>query len=197
MKTALQDAGSLKQRDIGRETGIDPDLRVRAERAEGRGDGPAEIDPDRRVEGADERIAYEIHTRNESLEGDRHPVTGVPFERKTVEDADGNEVTGVFPVFDSVFDAPLPEGLLQSSDREQFDACNGQLRDAVDKDPDLAEKFTPEELEQIRNGETPDGYTWHHTEEKGRMQLVDADVHAQTGHTGGRVIWGGGEENRY
>ncbi|WP_229735987.1 HNH endonuclease [Kroppenstedtia guangzhouensis] len=26
------------------------------------------------------------------------------------------------------------------------------------------------------------------------MQLVDREVHAKAGHTGGREIWGGGEE---
>lgn len=143
-----------------------------------------------------EKISYEIHTRNESLEGDKHPITGVSFERKTVEDADGNEVTGVFPVFDSEYDAQLPENLYKASDKEQFKECNNQLKEAVEKDPELAKKFTPEQLEQIKNGDTPDGYTWHHNEERGKMQLVDSDVHAKTGHTGGKTIWGGGNENR-
>lgn len=157
-------------------------------------------DPDKKVEkkdtGNDEKISYEIHTRNESLEGDRHPITGVPFERKTVEDSDGNEVTGVFPEFDSDFDAQLPEDLYEASDKEQFAECNKQLKEAVEKDPELAKRFTPEQLEQIKNGDTPDGYTWHHNEEKGKMQLVDSDIHAKTGHTGGKTIWGGGNENR-
>lgn len=157
-------------------------------------------DPDKKVEkkdtGNDEKISYEIHTRNESLEGDRHPITGVPFERKTVEDSDGNEVTGVFPEFDSDFDAQLPENLYEASDKEQFAECNRQLKEAVEKDPELAKKFTPEQLEQIKNGDTPDGYTWHHNEEKGKMQLVDSDIHAKTGHTGGKTIWGGGNDNR-
>ena len=157
-------------------------------------------DPDKKLEkkdtGNDEKISYEIHTRNESLEGDRHPITGVPFERKTVEDSDGNEVTGVFPEFDSDFDAQLPEDLYEASDKEQFAECNRQLKEAVEKDPELAKKITPEQLEQIKNGDTPDGYTWHHNEEKGKMQLVDSDIHAKTGHTGGKTIWGGGNENR-
>ncbi len=143
-----------------------------------------------------EKNSYEIHTRNESLEGDRHPITGVPFERKTVKDADGNDVTGVFPVFDSEFDAQLPEDLYQSTDKEQFTECNKQLKEAIENDPELAKKFTPEQLEQIMNGDTPDGYTWHHNEETGKMQLVDSDTHAKTGHTGGKTIWGGGNENR-
>ena len=157
-------------------------------------------DPDKKVEkkdsGNDEKISYEIHTRNESLEGDRHPITGVKFERKTVVDSDGNEVTGVFPEFDSDFDAQLPEDLYEASDKDQFAECNKQLKEAVEKDPELAKEFTPEQLEQIKNGATPDGYTWHHNEEKGKMQLVDSDIHAKTGHTGGKTIWGGGNDNR-
>ena len=64
----------------------------------------------------------------------------------------------------------------------------------------MKEKFTPEQIEQIKDGvedgTAPDGYVWHHNEETGKMELVDADVHAKTGHTGGRAIWGGGTENR-
>jgi hypothetical protein len=34
-------------------------------------------------------------------------------------------------------------------------------------------------------GQRPAGYTWHHHQDSGLMQLVDSRVHAQTGHTGG------------
>lgn len=137
-----------------------------------------------------------IITRNESLKGDTHPITGVPFEKRTVTDAEGNPVTGVFPKFDSQFDAKLPEDKLQATDGEQFGECNKQLKEATENDSELAKKFTPDQLEQIKNGDTPDGYTWHHNEEKGKMQLVDSETHAHTGHTGGRSIWGGGSEFR-
>lgn len=143
-----------------------------------------------------EPVKYNLITRNQSLEGDAHPVTGVPFEQKTVIDAEGNEATGVFPKFESDFDAQLPREMLTSSDKEQFAECNNQLKEAVSKDPEAARKFSGEQLEQIGNGDTPDGYTWHHNEECGKMQLVKSDVHAQTGHTGGRSIWGGGSEFR-
>jgi hypothetical protein len=45
---------------------------------------------------------------NEKYSGQNHPDTGVPYVEKTVRDADGNEVVGVFPQFDSDFDAYLP-----------------------------------------------------------------------------------------
>lgn len=145
---------------------------------------------------SNQNIVREMATRNECLEGDFHPITGRPFERNTVIDADGNLVAGVFPKFDSVFDAQLPDNLLQASDSEQFAECNSQLIEAIEKDPSLSKKFSPEQMEQIKNGDTPDGYTWHHHEELGKMQLVDAEIHAHTGHTGGRSIWGGGRDYR-
>ena len=135
-------------------------------------------------------------TRNERFEGKEHPETGVPYERKKIKDANGEETEGVFPVFDSTFDAQLPEDLYQASDKKQSAECNRQLKEAVENDPELAKKFTDDQLEQIKNDDTPDGYTWHHNEEAGKMQLVDSETHAKSGHTGGRAIWGGGQENR-
>jgi RHS repeat-associated protein len=36
---------------------------------------------------------------------------------------------------------------------------------------------------------TPKGYTWHHHQTIGRMQLVESTIHLKTGHTGGFSIW--------
>lgn len=138
----------------------------------------------------------ELSTRNSQLEGKNHPETGVPFERKEVETETGEKKEGVFPVFDSEFDVQLPEELEQTKDKEQFNHCNEKLKEAVEKDSKLKEKFDDEQLEQIENGDTPDGYTWHHSEDKGKMELVDSEIHAKTGHTGGKTVWGGGSENR-
>ncbi|KAB2877504.1 HNH endonuclease [bacterium] len=41
---------------------------------------------------------------------------------------------------------------------------------------------------------TPKGYTWHHHQNTGRMQLVDSKIHRLTGHTGGASIWYGDEK---
>ncbi|GLW92706.1 hypothetical protein Aglo03_35220 [Actinokineospora globicatena] len=38
---------------------------------------------------------------------------------------------------------------------------------------------------------TPTGHTWHHHQDSGLMQLVEYDVHAKTGHTGGHAGGGG------
>ena len=93
---------------------------------------------------------------------------------------------------DSKFDAKLSEDKYLDSDRKQFNECNKQLSEAIEKDPKLKEKFDSDQLEQIKNGDTPDGYVWHHDAEPGKMQLVDSETHQKTAHTGGRCIWGGG-----
>ena len=151
-----------------------------------------EVDTTESQERSDDK---RIPCRNEELEGKNHPETGVPFEKKEVV-VDGVEREVVVPIFDSSFDAQLPEDKLTSSDSSQFKECNTQLKEAVDNDPELRGKFDDEQLEQIMNGDTPDGYTWHHDAEIGKMQLVDTETHQKTGHTGGRSIWGGGSENR-
>lgn len=143
-------------------------------------------------ETTDEPEITSIKCLNEDLAGKEHPITGVVFVEKIVENENGEKVKVVVPVFDSVFDAQLPEEKLQSSDYQQFKECNQQLKEAVEKDPELAKKFTLEQLEQIKNGDTPDGYTWHHHEETGKMQLVETSTHDKTAHTGGKAIWGGG-----
>ena len=138
--------------------------------------------------------------RNEELAGKENPITGVKYEKRIVE-IDGYKVEVVMPVFDSKFEVQLPDELCLSKDKEQFKECNKQLYEAIQKDPELAKKFTPEQIEQIKdgmkNGGAPDGCTWHHDAEKGKMQLVDSDMHGDSRHTGGRTLWGGGSDCRY
>jgi len=142
----------------------------------------------------DENGVIHIKTINEGKEG-QEGENGVKYERKTIV-INGVEVEGVFPVFESAAVVQLPEELLKASDAKQMDYCNQKLKEEVENDPELAKKFTPEQLEQIKNGETPDGYTWHHNEKSGKMELVRTDDHQANRHTGGKAIWGGGNENR-
>jgi hypothetical protein len=136
-----------------------------------------------------------ITCRNEALAGKRHPLTDVPFERRA-EWIDGRPLEVVVPRFERVYEADLPAEDRLESDARQFRTCNDRLREAVDADPGLRAKFTGEQLEQIRNGDTPDGWVWHHDARPGRMQLVDEMTHMRTSHTGGRALWGGGAEYR-
>ena len=94
------------------------------------------------------------------------------------------------------YETQLPEDRYLDSDYQQFKYCNEQLHQAYENGTLDTEQFTDRQLEQIRNGDKPEGYTWHHHEEPGRMQLVDSEIHAETRHVGGRYLWGGGSEAR-
>ena len=144
--------------------------------------------------GMDEKEA--IACRHEELEGKKHPETGVPYERRTVQ-VDGKNIEGVFPQFESKYDTKLPEELYKENDSRQFKYCTQQLKEEIQKNPKLAEQFNARQYQQIMDGAPRiSGYTWHHAEDPGKMQLVNAETHAKTGHTGGRNIWGGGSEAR-
>lgn len=135
-----------------------------------------------------------ISTINEGMAG--KSVNGVRFARRVFK-LNGEKVEGVFPVFKSEFNVNLPEKLYKASDNEQMRYCTKKLAVRIEKDPEFAKKFTPRQLEQIRNGEPRiSGLTWHHNEIPGKMQLVDANAHSAARHTGGRSIWGGGRESR-
>ena len=132
---------------------------------------------------------------NEHLEGTVHESSGTEYVRKTIE-VNGVKVEVVVPEFKSIFDVQLDEGLLKESNPKQFRECNNQLREAITNDSELRSKFTDEQIEDIMDGKTPEGYTWHHDAEVGKMQLVETKIHDRTqggaGHTGGKSLWGGG-----
>lgn len=135
-----------------------------------------------------------ISTINEGMAGES--IDGVKFVRR-VFTLNGERVEGVFPVFKSEFNVNLPENLYKASDNEQMRYCTKKLAEKIERDPEFAKKFTPRQLEQIRNGEKKiSNLTWHHSEIPGKMQLVDEGAHNAARHTGGRCIWGGGTECR-
>lgn len=135
-----------------------------------------------------------IPTINEGMEG--KTVNGVKFAKR-IFTLNGEKVEGVFPVFKSEFECKLPENMYTASDNEQMKYCTKKLAEKIERDPEFAKKFTPRQLEQIRNGEPRiSGLTWHHNEVPGKMQLVNAEDHSAARHTGGRSIWGGGSESR-
>lgn len=150
------------------------------------------------IDGADIAEAERLDTINDDLNGYEHPETGVPFVEKTVDLPNGQVVEGTFPVFESDFSVIIAEELYLESDDVQFDIANDTLYQAIQEDPGLAQELelSNADVQALANGETPEGYTWHHNEEPGLLQLVDEETHEQTAHTGGRSIWGGGSENR-
>ncbi len=134
-----------------------------------------------------------IKTINEGLVDSTHPETDIQFKLKESEQPDGTKVEVVMPEFAPVYETTLnknEDGTFVGSRAEHESQCNERLKEALNNDPLLTEKFSDQQLEQIKDGETPDGYSWHHDAEPGRMQLVDAEIHSKTGHTGGYSIWG-------
>ncbi|MCY8170923.1 T7SS effector LXG polymorphic toxin [Bacillus inaquosorum] len=122
--------------------------------------------------------------KNGHLKNDVHPVTGVPYDK------DG------FPIFDPVAEVKIDKSLYLQKDTVQFKKATELLQQEINKNPELKKHFTEMQLKQISKGKKPKGFTWHHHQNEGIMQLVDADIHGKTGHTGGRNIWGGGSKYR-
>ena len=137
--------------------------------------------------------ATKIDTINSGLEGSRHPATDVPFTSDTMELPDGRVIEGVFPEFKPEAEVHLNpnENGDYKGTRENHEAdANKNLKEQIANNPELRDKFTSEQLKQVENGDTPDGYTWHHHQEPGKMQLVDQKTHNATAHTGGYSLWG-------
>ena len=135
---------------------------------------------------------YHMDTINKELAGKEHKETGVKYVEKTIN-VDGVEITVVVPEFPSVFDCNIPEGMWEAGDSEIFKKCTEELRDYLNAHPEMKSQFSDQQLEQIMNGEPRiKGYTWHHSEIPGKMQLVETKTHALSAHTGGNAIWCGG-----
>lgn len=144
----------------------------------------------------DEDGVIHLKTDRCDLEG-KLSENGVPYERKTIE-INGIKIEGVFPVFESAFNTELAPDKYES--RAYAKECNAKLKEAVENDPELRDKFTPEQIKDIEEGRTPAGYVWHHNEEPGKMQLVKREDHDRTmggaAHTGGCSLWGADSVDR-
>jgi hypothetical protein len=102
-----------------------------------------------------------------------------------------------FPKFETRFETILDDIHIGSGRPElHFKAANQKLFDAIKADADLARtlKLNQTQVERLLSvNRAPDGYTWHHHQDVGRMQLVAKESHALSRpHTGGMAIWGGG-----
>jgi hypothetical protein len=139
-----------------------------------------------------------METINQDLAGQEHPITNIPFVEKIIELPNGDKQLGVFPEFDSFYNINLPESVYLQSDDVQFSYANHELFVAIESNPSLANQLglSSHDVNKLAKGDTPNGFTWHQHEEHGKLQLVEEDVHQSTGHTGGREIWGGGNEYR-
>lgn len=141
---------------------------------------------------ADAAAMVEIDTQNSHLEGKVHEVTGVPFERSVIDLGNGETGTGVYPVFDYDYAATIPVDQYTESNGVHISISNEQLYNDIMANPQLAEDIglTAEEVDRLGQGETPEGYVWHHHEQPGRMEMMDREIHDTTGHSGGSSLWG-------
>lgn len=121
--------------------------------------------------------------KNVKLAGKRNPKTGV------VHDSKG------FPIFDDVakFDTKIPKEIAYSPDRiAHQSAATKSLREHLTKYPESQSAFTKQQVNDIMKGKPKiEGYTWHHHQDVGRMQLVPEKIHATSGHVGGANMWKG------
>lgn len=123
------------------------------------------------IDGADIVEAEDIKTINDHLDGYEHLETSVPFIEKTVELPNGQVVEGIFPVFDSKFNVIIAEDLYLESDKVHFKLANDTLYQAIQENPSLAHQLelSQTDVQALANGQTPEGYTWHHNEEPGLL----------------------------
>lgn len=119
--------------------------------------------------------------------------SGVEYTAKVIE-LNGVKFEVTTPDFKFIYETELSKENYENSNAKQFRECNANLKEAIQISPNLKAKFTSEQISDIENHDTPRGYTWHHNEEPGKMQLVKTEDHDQciggAPHTGGNALWG-------
>jgi len=96
-----------------------------------------------------------------------------------------------FPKFKSYYTVKLRRKDFHKTRDQHFYIANKMLYENIVSSSRLRAKFTRKQIKEILQGKTPSGYTWHHHQDAGFLQLVDNDVHSKTSHIGGYSIWGG------
>jgi hypothetical protein len=102
-----------------------------------------------------------------------------------------------FAEFETQFETIIDDIHIGSGQhRLHFKAANQRLHDAIKANPSFAKQLglSPDDVMQLPTSkDPPTGYTWHHHQDVGRMQLITRSAHdLAMPHTGGMSIWGGG-----
>lgn len=113
------------------------------------------------------------------MAGKTHPKTKVRFDEKG------------FPKFKVYYTVKLRKKYFRETREKHFYLANRELKKHIDSSVRIKTKFSRKQIKQINQGDTPSGYTWHHHQDAGILQLVDSEIHEKTGHHGGYSIWGG------
>lgn len=94
-----------------------------------------------------------------------------------------------FPKFKSYYTIILRRKYYHRSRERHFYIANRTVFKEVSSCR-VRKRFTSSEMYNFSHGITPKGYTWHHHQNKGILQLVDTKIHSETPHIGGYSIWG-------
>ena len=94
-------------------------------------------------------------------------------------------------MFDDIakYDTRLDQKAFYATDRiGQMRMATRDLREKINSGKISRSQFSPEQLKAIQSGRSKiPGLTWHHHQDRGRMQLVLEDKH-KVGHIGGDAI---------
>ncbi|MCY4305592.1 MAG: hypothetical protein OXC62_12580, partial [Aestuariivita sp.] len=88
--------------------------------------------PDLSNEASEVKRIKELRFPCQDLEGKKHPITDVPYERKIIDLPDGTKIEKVFPVFERSFEGDLPRNLYKETNEKQFEYMNKQLKEAIE-----------------------------------------------------------------
>lgn len=126
------------------------------------------------------KIKYGIRLKKgiPAMVNKKHKLTGVSFDK------DG------FPKFKAVVTVNLDRKLWKKERDIHFYHASRILYEKISKNKKLADKFNKKEIELFRKGRVPSKYTWHHHQDKGKLILVDSEIHSNVNHHGGFSIWG-------
>lgn len=95
-----------------------------------------------------------------------------------------------FPKFKVYYTVKLKRKHFRESRMRHFYMANKILYADLPYNSSLKKRFTKKQIDDLSEGRTPSGYTWHHHQDAGKLQLVEEEIHAKTYHCGGYSIWG-------
>ena len=96
-----------------------------------------------------------------------------------------------FPMFKVYYTVRLKRKHFRESRMRHFYMANKILYEDLPYNSSLKKRLTKKQIDDLFDGKTPSGYTWHHHQDAGKLQLVEEEIHAKTYHCGGYSIWGG------
>lgn len=115
------------------------------------------------------------------MAGTRHPKTGMVFSNKGM------------PILDDIarVEVRIKGDLSNMRSEAHKVVATRQLKADIVAGKVDRKLFSDLEMKQIEAEQPKIGEsTWHHHEDRGRMQLVPEKIHQKTGHLGGDALWG-------